>query len=205
MLERLGRFNEALPHCVTAIGLAAESEPVGALVQHGRLLLATGAPEEAIAAFERAAGAAPLSPEPHHGVAEAARAAGEYSRMRDALIAMAQLNAADASPEFQLWYSLWSDRIEALEAQARALGDSAQLRYGVAMAQLDLGRWQEAIRELGNAAGQSDAPADAVFWLGVNDWLNGDRDGARARYDRALALAPNHAAALRALERLSGP
>jgi Flp pilus assembly protein TadD len=70
------------------------------------------------------------------------------------------------------------------------------------MIALRSGRRAEALREAERAAELD--PGDAAIWvgLGVVREQQGDRQGARGAWERALALEPGHAIALKYLRRL---
>jgi tetratricopeptide (TPR) repeat protein len=165
-----------------------------ALLGLAELLDATGAPARAATVRERALRLAPAGP-------AAARARSELERTRRLLEAAplrvaavavidgaaAPLQPAAAPPPTP------APRLGAFAGERAALRELAR-------AALDGGRAGEARLLLDRAllAGPSAAPeeADLRVDLAAALWALGDPDGARAELGRALALAPDHAAAL---------
>lgn len=90
---------------------------------------------------------------------------------------------------------------EALEpAQAAAAGGAGSEAHGLAVRLLErLERWDAALAQAAQWAEAAPDSAEAQFAWGRGLVRRGDREGGRARLQRALELAPHHRAALGAL------
>jgi tetratricopeptide (TPR) repeat protein len=93
-----------------------------------------------------------------------------------------------------------------LRRAAEIAPDNAEVRLRLGRVLQLLDRHDEAARELKEAAGVLTDPAlvyDATLFLGVSQQALGDRDGARASFERAGRLAPGAQSPLLALSQLA--
>lgn len=200
---RLGRPAQAAQHAKRAAESADDGDRVPALLAHGSLLLTMGAFEDAKAVFRQALLYDHRTAEGHCGMARAARALNDYPTMVSELEQCAAMGTEASTPEFEQAYAARASRISALTERAEQNPHDTAAWYALGHAHLSHAQWPDAVRAFERAVALSSPPPDAYFWLGVAAEVRGDRETAGDHYGRALAGAPGHLEASRALQRVA--
>ena len=196
---REGRTQDAMR--MLQASLARDPHDAVSHAQLGRLLAHAGRFDDAASAFRRAGELRPDDPEPHVLLGQALARAGRPHEARDALRhahalvprhagvrdALADLEFRVGFPEDAL--PLWLERLQAAPDDIEA-----PLKAGETLSRLGHHARAAALYR----AGLGTAPASAELWLALGQAIedDGDRDGARDAYARALALRPGWAFAL---------
>lgn len=204
-LAKLGRPREALEECDRVLGLE-QSGPHAVAAHSGRglALLQLGRPDEAVAACDRA-----VDHDPKNGLAHGSRAKVLRALGRNAEALQAYENAAELMPRDPRSYNsiAWlratcpdstvRDASKAVDFASRAVelapnDGNYWNTLGVALCRA--GRWADSLEALEKSMSLRDG-GDAYDWFfaAMAKWHLGNRDDARALYDRAAAWAGEHA------------
>ncbi|GAF79690.1 unnamed protein product, partial [marine sediment metagenome] len=198
---KIGRFTDARIQAERAAELSAPGDRTDVMMLIARVYGAMGSWDKAQDTLQEVLEQKPKCGEAHFEMAKAAEGLCNYTRMVQALDEVARLGSRGSSPEYKAALEERQRRISELSNQTNSENASVETYYALGILYKETGRWADAVEAFNRAFDSQDMGADAHFWLGVDAEASGRRDQAVDMYKRAVALCPNHAGALRNLER----
>lgn len=184
--------------------LSADPSDVGALRQHGRIMLALGRPSAATDLFHRAAALAPASSDIFFELGVSQLAGKDFAGAAESFRAVLRADPAHADSCFNLGWALRS--LGDSEAAIEPLRQAASLRphwpaawYNLGNSLTELGRLEAAEEAFQRALEQAPDAADASANLGVVLWRQGKVELAEKQLRAALAATPAPMAAVTGL------
>jgi len=197
----MGRFSEALSQAELAVEVVPRRSKLEALLLLSDVRRQVGLADKARHSLEQALQMSSRCAEAHYGMAKVAESMRAYPLMVEEFHKAAELGIKGSSSEFATSRSLRRLEIAKYREQIQEKGDLPGLYYGLGIETKETGCWEDALEAFGKAVGLDAGVADAHFWLGVQAEIDGDLNGAIARYRKVLDRCPDHANALLNLER----
>lgn len=181
-------------------GVFAASLTARDLVEEGRTALDEGRLNEAIAALSRAASLDPRLSRAHSLLAVAYDRKGLHERAREAHERAYKIDEGDAQALNNLGYSLYLNgnyraAVERLKRAARLAPNDERILNNLALAQMRLGKHDDAYRSFARAGGEFNAHTNVASLLE----RAGRDEAALAHYEAAHRLQPASTTVLRRL------
>ncbi|MGE0758332.1 MAG: tetratricopeptide repeat protein [Pirellulaceae bacterium] len=208
VLWRQGQTDPAIQHQEESVRLSGGDPTL--LVQLGQMYAGQGnlaaaweCAEEAVAANRHLAAAWALRGEVLHrqqrwdaALENYHRALSEQPQYPEVQLAVAAVYRMQNQPRRAL------ATLESLESQLRPHAPPPAICFEQGLAYKALGRYQDAVVALTNAADPASPSADLLFELGEAQWLAGNAASAKLALDAALRVAPDHLASRQLHDRI---
>ncbi len=200
-LRRVGKLAEARAHCEKIVEDTKGEDQIRALFLMSEIARELALFDDAEHALKDILELLPNSAQAHYALAQIAEDTARYAEMVVLLKSAVNLDRQDSSEEYVALREEYRKVAHDLSSRKANGERTAWLQYQLGIAYKGMGDWSKAIEAFTASSEQTDTPADAFFWLGVDAEINGDFPLASGHYRSAVTILPSHRKALLGLRR----